>query len=136
MLREFEGRASLLERSTSQNFRYRVKLTDSSAAAAAVATGEQTSSSPAPQETQSALSEVFSKFESSKAALSIQEYSVGQTTLEQIFNQFAAQQDNPEVAAILASNAANGRSSSRSSTSLLGGRKEAREEERGLLSQN
>lgn len=55
---------------------------------------------------QSALSDIFSKFEASKAALGVQEYSVGQTTLEQIFNQFASQQDNPEVQAASAAAAA------------------------------
>ncbi len=32
-----------------------------------------------------------------RQSLCVQDYSVGQTTLEQIFNQFAASQDNPEV---------------------------------------
>ena len=37
------------------------------------------------------LSAIFGIIEKSKAAIGIQEYSVSQTTLEQIFNQFAAQ---------------------------------------------
>ena len=48
---------------------------------------------------QNALSDIFAKFEANKEQLHILEYSVGQTTLEQIFNQFASQQDNPEVQA-------------------------------------
>ena len=40
------------------------------------------------------LSDIFNKFEKEKNELNIEEYNVGQTTLEQIFNQFAALQDN------------------------------------------
>ena len=36
---------------------------------------------------------MFGSVEASKLRLSIQEYSIAQTSLEQIFNQFAAQQD-------------------------------------------
>lgn len=97
MLREFGARAQLLERSTAHNFCYRVQLT--------AGTGSDGGPAPAIQEAnannshvaQSALSDIFAKFEAHKAALRILEYSVGQTTLEQIFNQFASQQDNPEV---------------------------------------
>jgi ATP-binding cassette subfamily A (ABC1) protein 1 len=39
------------------------------------------------------LADVFEAIEGSKATLRIQEYSVSQTSLEQIFNQFASQQD-------------------------------------------
>jgi ATP-binding cassette subfamily A (ABC1) protein 3 len=46
------------------------------------------------------LSEIFAKIEKKKEYLHVQEYSVCQTTLEQIFNQFAGQSDNPEVAMI------------------------------------
>ena len=42
------------------------------------------------------LSQVF---ELAKAQLRVEEYAVGQTTLEQIFNHFASSQENPEVAA-------------------------------------
>jgi hypothetical protein len=124
--------ASLLERSTAQNFRYRVLLeradaddavapedgTTGAGAGAVVAAGAvskdsaqaapidappapapATASGAASPKMQRALSDIFAKFEAHKAALRILEYSVGQTTLEQIFNQFAAQQDNPEVQA-------------------------------------
>lgn len=40
------------------------------------------------------LSEMFGRLESSKAQLNIVEYSLSQTTLEQIFNKFAAQQEH------------------------------------------
>ena len=43
------------------------------------------------------LASIFRHFEDAKLRLNIEDYSVGQTTLEQIFNQFAASQDNPEV---------------------------------------
>jgi hypothetical protein len=90
---EFGSKAQLLERSTAQNFRYRIQLADAPAEQAA-------GSAEAPAgNMQSALSEIFAKFEAQKEALRILEYSVGQTTLEQIFNQFASQQDNPEVQA-------------------------------------
>jgi ATP-binding cassette, subfamily A (ABC1), member 3 len=36
---------------------------------------------------------MFGEVEANKVRLSIQEYSIAQTSLEQIFNQFAAQQD-------------------------------------------
>merc|ERR1711871_137190 len=45
------------------------------------------------------LSRVFGELEDNKAAAGISEYSVGQTTLEQIFVQFASSQENPENAA-------------------------------------
>lgn len=71
--KEFPG-AILLERSTSHSFRFRLP----------------TAEVP--------LAVVFGKFEGAKNRLNcIEDYSVGQTTLEQIFNQFAASQDNPEV---------------------------------------
>mmetsp|Transcript_26423 Transcript_26423/g.39214 ORF Transcript_26423/g.39214 Transcript_26423/m.39214 type:complete len:1955 (+) Transcript_26423:136-6000(+) len=65
--------AILLERSTAHSFRYRIPTKEM------------------------ALASVFRNFEDAKERLNIQDYSVGQTTLEQIFNQFAAHQDNPEV---------------------------------------
>jgi ATP-binding cassette, subfamily A (ABC1), member 3 len=74
MISKFPG-AMLLERSTAHSFRYRIPTKDM------------------------ALSLLFKSFEDSKQVLNIQDYSVGQTTLEQIFNQFAASQDNPENAA-------------------------------------
>jgi hypothetical protein len=46
------------------------------------------------------LIEIFEKLEIKKRSLNVQEYSVGQTTLEQIFNHFASKQDNPEVAVL------------------------------------
>lgn len=42
------------------------------------------------------LGDLFGQLEDSKAKLSLKQYSVGQTTLEQIFNQFAGTQNNPE----------------------------------------
>ncbi len=49
---------------------------------------------------------IFHRFEAAKQTLHAQKYSVGQTTLEQIFNQFAASQDNPEEANAAATSAA------------------------------
>jgi ATP-binding cassette subfamily A (ABC1) protein 1 len=49
--------------------------------------------SPARQQVQLKLSSVFELVESAKKSLAIREYSVSQTTLEQIFNSFASQQD-------------------------------------------
>jgi len=101
MLRDFGARAQLLERSTAHNFRYRVQLTSSADDVAgsdgATPPPDAPPSSNGSHAAQSALSDIFAKFEAHKAALRIVEYSVGQTTLEQIFNQFASQQDNPEV---------------------------------------
>ncbi|CAK4776692.1 unnamed protein product [Aphanomyces euteiches] len=45
------------------------------------------------------LSAVFAKMEANKEALFMQEYSVSQTTLEQIFNSFAKQQDEEKIVA-------------------------------------
>ena len=45
------------------------------------------------------LGQVFGNIENAKDAVGIGEYSVSQTSLEQIFNQFAAQQDE-EVGAV------------------------------------
>ncbi|CAM9396747.1 unnamed protein product [Discosporangium mesarthrocarpum] len=50
-----------------------------------------------PQQPGMGLANVFANFEGAKKKLGLAEYSVGQTTLEQIFNFFAATQDNPEV---------------------------------------
>jgi ATP-binding cassette subfamily A (ABC1) protein 1 len=66
----------LLERSSVHSFRYRI-----------------------PAAADLPLADVFEKFELKRGALNIKDYSIGQTTLEQIFNQFAASQDNPEVEA-------------------------------------
>ena len=73
MTTKFPG-AMLLERRTTHSFRYRIPTKDM------------------------ALARVFKHFEDEKEPLNIQDYSVGQTTLEQIFNQFASSQDNPENA--------------------------------------
>lgn len=72
MSRQFPG-TTLLERSTTHSFRFRIPTKEMS------------------------LANVFRQFEEAKTRLNIEDYSVGQTTLEQIFNQFAASQDNPEV---------------------------------------
>jgi hypothetical protein len=42
------------------------------------------------------LSAIFGALESNKVRLSIQEYSISQTSLEQIFNGFAAQQEEEQ----------------------------------------
>ena len=68
----------LLERPSQYSFRYRIR--------------RETENSNRPLH----LSKIFSLFEENKEDLYITEYSVGQTTLEQIFNQFAGTQDNPE----------------------------------------
>ena len=44
------------------------------------------------------LALMFDSIEQRKTELGISEYSVGQTTLEQIFNKFASSQLNPENA--------------------------------------
>jgi len=49
--------------------------------------------------TKRSLSSLFGLIESHKAALSILDYSISQTSLEQIFNQFAAQQEEETGAA-------------------------------------
>ena len=61
-----------LERSASNSFRYRITKGSLS------------------------LGDVFGAFEEASETVGIAQYSVGQTTLEQIFNQFAGTQDNPE----------------------------------------
>lgn len=47
-----------------------------------------------------AISEMFGLVEGSKEKLNIQEYSIAQTSLEQIFNQFAAQQEEEKGPAV------------------------------------
>lgn len=78
----FPNRYKFLERTSLLNFRYRVFQYEVSNDGVLLT---------------STLADIFSKFERKKAYLTIQEYSVGQTTLEQIFNQFASGQDNPEM---------------------------------------
>ncbi len=90
MRNEFGERAALLERSGAHSFRYRIKRTDMQGQ---VVQEDDNASSG------NGLSDIFAKFEAAKESLQVKEYSVGQTTLEQIFNQFAGAQDNPEVAA-------------------------------------
>jgi ATP-binding cassette, subfamily A (ABC1), member 3 len=77
MLKDFNGAPILLERSAAHSFRYRIPISV----------------------TDLPLADIFEKFERVKARLFIKDYAVGQTTLEQIFNQFASSQDNPEVEA-------------------------------------
>jgi hypothetical protein len=67
--------AQMLERRSANSFRYRLRVTPSQPAA---------------------LAYIFRCFELNKQVLQVQEYAVGQTTLEQIFNQFASSQENPE----------------------------------------
>eukprot|EP01031_Cornospumella_fuschlensis_P022275 gene22275-27238_t len=71
----FADRAVLIERNSSQTSKYRIQRVEGA---------------------HNDLADIFAKFEANKASLSIHEYSVGQTTLEQIFNQFAAKQHNPD----------------------------------------
>ncbi len=75
------GSCELLERSSATTFKYRLKT---------------------PPSAGGSLANIFRQFEGGKASLRVQDYSIGQTTLEQIFNQFASTQDNPEVAAAAA----------------------------------
>lgn len=49
------------------------------------------------------LARMFEKLEAGKARAAISEYSLGQTTMEAIFNRFASLQHNPEVKAQAAS---------------------------------
>ncbi|CAM9440491.1 unnamed protein product, partial [Chrysoparadoxa australica] len=72
MRRTFPG-CEMIERSTMVACRYRV-----------------------PQESPS-LGPVFGALEKAKAELGLDEYAVGQATLEMIFNRFASRQSNPEV---------------------------------------
>jgi hypothetical protein len=74
----FPGSA-LQEHATGTSFRYKIPRRDA-------AGGELR------------LSEVFGRMEDAKERLWISEYSLGQTTLEQIFNHFASSSSNPEVA--------------------------------------
>ena len=89
MQKEFPSKHKFLERSSLITFRFRIFPYE---------IGDGTGSGTV-EASNTVLADVFSKFESSKERLRIQEYSVGQTTLEQIFNQFAAGQDNPVPAA-------------------------------------
>lgn len=73
MEKSFPG-SLLLERSSAFSFRFRITTPDIP------------------------LATIFSNFEGVKESLCIDAYSVGQTTLEQIFNQFASSQNNPENA--------------------------------------
>ena len=50
-----------------------------------------------PNGTPRQISSMFALVENRKAALKIQEYSISQTSLEQIFNQFASTQEEEEV---------------------------------------
>ena len=77
MARNFNNLPVLLERFSANSFRYRIPISVS----------------------ELPLADIFEKFESVKDSLCIKDYAVGQTTLEQIFNQFASSQDNPEVEA-------------------------------------
>ena len=77
--------STLVEQATAHSMRYKVDQTEK-------------------RETQGqehdsiTLAHMFDSIEQCKNDLGITEYSVGQTTLEQIFNQFASSQLNPENA--------------------------------------
>ena len=73
--KSFPSGLELLERSASNAFRYRLQR------------GEGGPLS---------LADVFGEVEDAKDALSVAEYAVGQTTLEQVFVEFASSQENPE----------------------------------------
>jgi len=79
--KHFKGKARLLERSSWFNFRYNLPASGLS------------------------LASIFKFFEEEgRESVGISDYSLGQTTMEQLFNYFAAQQENPEVAAAHAGN--------------------------------
>lgn len=87
MMIEFgANRVQLLERSSSQSCRYRIGKPEDPDRALA---DSDCLVNP--------LAEIFAKIEARKESLRVQEYSVAQTTLEQIFNQFAGNSENPEV---------------------------------------
>ena len=73
--KSFPSGLELLERSASNAFRYRLQR------------GEGGPLS---------LADVFGEVEDAKDALRVAEYAVGQTTLEQVFVEFASSQENPE----------------------------------------
>ena len=82
----FSAEVKLLERSAANRFKFNLpKL---------AAPEKANASSP--------LGSIFKQLEENKASLLIEEYSVGQITLEQIFNHFASSQENPEVSAMTA----------------------------------
>ena len=85
-----------IERSTISSCRWSVSNAQNGGAAGGGA-ARAGGSSNGPNQSPS-LPFIFRQFEENKAALGISEYSVGQTTLEQIFNQFAASSFNPEMA--------------------------------------
>ncbi|CAM9923796.1 unnamed protein product, partial [Phaeothamnion confervicola] len=93
----FFGCTRLVERQSLYSFRYQV-----AAAAASTAwqdTEASVGSGPSTEAAAAALSlaEVFGRFEAARERLKLEEYSVGQVTLEQIFNHFAAMQRAPAV---------------------------------------
>jgi hypothetical protein len=100
MNQEFSDRAQLLERSSAQSCRYRIrKFENDNEDPEGQSSSKKNSAFEMVEHGEiNPLSEIFAKIENRKESLHVQEYSVGQTTLEQIFNQFASQQDNPEVA--------------------------------------
>lgn len=73
----------LIERPSGLSFRYRISPDESKAADV---------------DSVLCLSSIFGQIEQSKTEVGISEYSVGQSTLEQIFNSFAGGQQNPENA--------------------------------------
>jgi ATP-binding cassette, subfamily A (ABC1), member 3 len=72
----------LIERNSRHSYRYQLSLSSESSVAELPS-----------------MRTLFTLFEENKAMLEISEYSISQTTLEQIFNQIAQSSDNPEVAA-------------------------------------
>ena len=98
----FGDRVSLLERSGAHNFRYRIRRDTTpkapdhnftSANWALTLSGDEEEGKLYEEEmvtslsnSSNDLSEIFAKIEYHKTFLRIEEYSVGQTTLEQIFN--------------------------------------------------
>jgi hypothetical protein len=85
----FPHRVQLLERCTGQSSKYRIRSYFTTPPPPIVS---DTPAATAASTQYLSLIELFEKFESHKEELFIDEYSAGQTTLEQIFNHFAAQQ--------------------------------------------
>lgn len=102
----FNNKASLLERSGIYSSRFHINRDDSnpdfaSSDCASALSGEEGLMYEEEMSFKSSNSNellaIFSTIESHKLFLQIEEYSVGQTTLEQIFNQFATESNNSDV---------------------------------------
>jgi len=74
---------------------------------------------PVEQHMQFELSSIFSLFEDNKSELFVQDYSVSQTSIEQIFNQFAGQQEEETANVVSGFHAANPNNMSQHEISTL-----------------